>query len=454
VKWTFLAELAEILNTAWPKPSGFPGGSSISEGLSKTMAAELYGYVVVSSELNAWLETVSLNALGNWQRQDWVSQTFASETDTVSTECAILFLNYLRYQLDFTWHQILAAGGETLAKAYERLTGKTTAWNDFSQLLLEHMPPSAYSPGHRGWAPATYNPFPLLPYTSRDGLAARGANLSQGKSFSTRPWLRSIGIVKIKPCFLAAEAKVYSYMRLKWNETITVTLNLYGFAFPYVLAWSLKDPTTRADVTVAHSDPPRYDYVLDPPLDYKGPQTLVVDAGVEDLHTPGTFAYSKQSVEIEGADPNPASRYDFFTQQRSYSFSNNGNPSYAGDFHLEFSADVCEWLVPNQVTRISGIISCNTIVLVMGGDYTSDHETCVGAVWKAVKNYVRVAPITVGPPPPDPPPGWREALHWMAQMRAELAVHARADPNGARRAADLLGQYFGVEPQGFLGELP
>ncbi|MBZ5594283.1 MAG: hypothetical protein LAP39_18740 [Acidobacteriia bacterium] len=62
-----------------------------------------------------------------------------------------------------------------------------------------------------------------------------------------------------------------------------------------------------------------------------------------------------------------------------------------------------------------------------------------------------IPPFTVGPTPPDPPPGWREALRWAAQVRNDLRQHIRSNPREVQTVAELLGKHFGVEPVEFLG---
>ena len=49
--------------------------------------------------------------------------------------CAVLFLNWMRFQLGYSWTQIIAAGDSTLAKTYQNLTGQTDGYALFMALM-------------------------------------------------------------------------------------------------------------------------------------------------------------------------------------------------------------------------------------------------------------------------------------------------------------------------------
>jgi hypothetical protein len=110
---------------------GFDPGQSHGEGLSRVLAAELYpGIAGRFAGGLAWLYS---------PRPDWVSNTELTDQGAVSYGCASLFLNYLHYQLGFTWQQIIAAADNTLALVAQNL-GSLNAWNDFSAVISRHYP--------------------------------------------------------------------------------------------------------------------------------------------------------------------------------------------------------------------------------------------------------------------------------------------------------------------------
>jgi len=123
-------------------------GTSPGEGLSRVLATELY-----PAQLNGFVSAPTwLNAPG---RPDFVTISDPTDRSYVSTGCSTLFLNYLRYQLDYTWPEIVAATGATLENTYHALTGASGGISPFKNLLQQFLP--AGTPVHL----TTDNPFPL-----------------------------------------------------------------------------------------------------------------------------------------------------------------------------------------------------------------------------------------------------------------------------------------------------
>lgn len=126
-----VAEISEVFQANMP---GAPWncGASNGEGLSRVNATEIYpaqldGYTSAAS----WLDN---------GRPNFVDSTDPTDRNYISTGCAVLFLNYLHYQLDFAWPEIVAAGAPTLAGTYQNLTGQTDGFAQFSNLLAAYFP--------------------------------------------------------------------------------------------------------------------------------------------------------------------------------------------------------------------------------------------------------------------------------------------------------------------------
>jgi len=116
----YVAELSECFMGA--QGLGWVCGSSNGEGLSRYLA-----------ETETPAGTLDAFATGPaWAQAgfpDWVSTTEATDQNSVSTGCAIVYIYWLR-SLGYTIAQIVQAGGATLADNYQTLTGKTTAYAD------------------------------------------------------------------------------------------------------------------------------------------------------------------------------------------------------------------------------------------------------------------------------------------------------------------------------------
>jgi hypothetical protein len=128
---------------------GWNCGASTGEGLSRVLANVMYpgGEVADFIASNSWLNLKS--------RPNWVTRTDPSDTHYRSLGCSVLFLNWLRFQHDYSWEKIIAAGGRTLNSTYLHLTGKRTAWEDFTAFMDAHFPRG------RTYRLKTDNPFPL-----------------------------------------------------------------------------------------------------------------------------------------------------------------------------------------------------------------------------------------------------------------------------------------------------
>ena len=141
-----VAELVEVFEAA--QGVGWDCGGSNGEGLSRVLAtalypAELNGYTTAA----AWLDTPD--------RPDWVKNNNATDQDSVSNGCSVLFLNYLNTQLGYGWDQIVKGGAATLGQTYANLTGNPDGWTPFRQQLDNAFPLGSPS------GVTNDNPYPL-----------------------------------------------------------------------------------------------------------------------------------------------------------------------------------------------------------------------------------------------------------------------------------------------------
>jgi hypothetical protein len=132
VETAFMAEVVEVFSANQRR--GWNCGASNGEGLSRVLATELHpsqldGFATAS----AWL---------NSKRPNFVDRNDPTDEHPIATGCAVLFLNYLRYQLGYSWSDIVTHGQPTLSETCYSLTKKTSnVWHTFSALLDAHYPP-------------------------------------------------------------------------------------------------------------------------------------------------------------------------------------------------------------------------------------------------------------------------------------------------------------------------
>jgi hypothetical protein len=116
----YVAELSECF--MGPQGGGWGCGFSNGEGLSRfcaeqeTPAGTLTGF----ASGPAWAQAGF---------PDWVTKTEQTDQDDVSTGCSIVYIYWMR-SLGFSIPQIGQAAGATLSANYQKLTGKTSAYQD------------------------------------------------------------------------------------------------------------------------------------------------------------------------------------------------------------------------------------------------------------------------------------------------------------------------------------
>ena len=140
-----VAEFVEVFEAVQGK--GWDCGMGNGEGLSRVLATDPYRQQLDGFATAAvWLDSA---------RHDFVDHNFNGDTNPHANGCSVLFLNWLRFQLNFSWAQIVAAAAPSLGATYAKLTGKTDGFKQFSALLAQHFPKARPS------GLVNDNPFPL-----------------------------------------------------------------------------------------------------------------------------------------------------------------------------------------------------------------------------------------------------------------------------------------------------
>lgn len=173
---TLDAEVAEVFMAT--QAQGVNCGYSNGEALSRVLPTVLYPKLRWRFSVGtSWLNST------NPSRYDWVTHTKQTDGDFVSIGCGTLFYNYLAYQLNFSWRDIIAAGAPTLGQTAANL-GVANASANFAALLAQYFP--ANQTAHL----LDDDPFPL----GRPGLYMRH-NLADDGTFQTGPLASSPDII-------------------------------------------------------------------------------------------------------------------------------------------------------------------------------------------------------------------------------------------------------------------
>ena len=183
-KMMFVNELVEIFMSfnSQKGPATWNAGNSDGEGLSQFLGILRFPvghYYAYGSWANAWLAS---------GRADWVTAPKATDGDSVSFGCALLFLFYLNTQMGFTPAQIIQAGSTSLAGLYANLTGDSSnPFGFFLQLIESALPGTSTIAG--GVGQAQDDPFPIFTLKFWDnkntfGKAEVTAAVSHSRPFS------------------------------------------------------------------------------------------------------------------------------------------------------------------------------------------------------------------------------------------------------------------------------
>jgi hypothetical protein len=176
VPLTMDAEVAEVFMAT--QAQGVNCAFSNGEALSRVLPTVLYPKLRWRfMNGTSWLNSA------NPSRPDWVTNTNPTDTDFVSIGCGTLFYNYLAYQLNFSWRDIIAAGAPTLAQTAAKL-GVPAPFANFAALLAQYFPTNQTA--HL----VDDDPFPL----GRPGLYLRH-NLADDGTSQTGPLATSPDII-------------------------------------------------------------------------------------------------------------------------------------------------------------------------------------------------------------------------------------------------------------------
>jgi hypothetical protein len=128
-----VAEEAEIFMNIQAK--GWNPGWSNGEALSRVCAQILYPE-------RSWLFSTGSQWLNNNPRPGWVDTVEHTDQDFISIGCGSIFLNYLAYQLNYSWPDIIGAGAPTTNTLSETATilGVQNAYSSFASLLAAYYP--------------------------------------------------------------------------------------------------------------------------------------------------------------------------------------------------------------------------------------------------------------------------------------------------------------------------
>ena len=211
-RFVFVAELAEVLMdfTGY----GWRRAGSNGEALSIFLGTELHGdgYYRTGEgpRVNQWLN-------GN-PRTDWLRSTDGTDANRDSYGCGLLFLNWLRHQLNFGIRDIVTRPNcSTLAQVHEALSGGSDGAQAFLDLVERHVPTGSNPNVERD------NIFPLLEGGGRSlYLNGTTSTITANREVPGRE-------ISLDPGFICPPGK-YECWLVDQTEELDVVANCRGFA--------------------------------------------------------------------------------------------------------------------------------------------------------------------------------------------------------------------------------
>jgi hypothetical protein len=404
-RFLFIAELSEQIMKLyynWDPRTGR------GEALSRVMAEQLFpdaGYDTKSSVTPApWVN----NWLSQDPRPDFISIDDPSDTNPLSYGCGILFINYLRYQLNVPLFNICTFGGTSFADLYKGLTGRTDSpFNAMNDLLNKHFPKNVQLLNN--------NPFPLLEAADRKVLLSFGKTTSKSVPVG-------IGFAHVAP-FFTCPAKDYNFTRFNHTLTKRVTATATGFGQPQFLWKVNKIPLGLDQGSLSTSGP------------------VKVPGANSPTKTTGTFDFNYIQA-------------DSFTRTE---LSNNlqiTNTTFEGDYIVDLRVEVKEAKDPagapataeTSVDFSAGSIQYSTPYYMDQAKCEKDFEHALSVVPK-LETHIDVV-LNLPNPPPD---GYMtRVLEAIEGIRVEVEQLAEKDHAEAQRVAQFVGHKLNVPPTMFL----
>jgi len=404
----FVAEMSEILMSFY----NCDAITSQGEALSRVMAEELH-------------PASSANFVNTWTsfpepRPDWINKNEGltplarGDLDPIAFGCGIIFIYFLRYQLNISYDKICTNGGTTLADRYRTLT---KAVDDpaarVAALLDKHF-------GAKPFRLVGNNPFPLF-----EG-ADRRVTLAFGRPTSVSHVLPfASGHAHVKPFFTCPTAD-YPFYEIGSAVTQTITATTVGIGAP-TFRWSINGKpmflaAQTGDTVVCPVDEPD---PQNPDQPVHASQILTFDYKID---TTTTAAGTSSTLTLTSR-------------------------SNAGDYQPLIRVDCDEQVAPTTPVSAQQTITISTRSVLYGGSYSDDQQRCERAFQHAVAGKVRVYEDALSRLKnlPDPPPGYLTTVIEAAeQIRQEIAQVAVEDRATAANLAHYAAKKLGVPEKVFL----
>jgi hypothetical protein len=403
VRFVFVAELTEQLMLFY----NWPQNTNQSESISRVMAELLYptqpydtqNCVSPAPWVNDWLAARSTDTT------QYLSTSVPGENNSIAWGCGILFLNYMRFQLNLSLPDICQAAGPTLADRYHQVSGLT---NDplaaMNALLDKHFLANAKL--------ANNNPFPLLDAANRQvflQFAAPSTHTTRGLS----------GVAHLRP-FFNCPAKDYQFLWMRSEVTQKVTASTFGFGDPQ-FQWKIG---AYSAWVASSSGSAATDVAVPDPKDPNAPVHEAADFMFNFSHAEtGTLTEATSALQVT-------------------------NTSFQGDYTVDISVSVTERVDDDKNAVVAHQkVDFNTLWVLYDQQYQDDQTACAKRFEQALDNVPKLEQlINLIKTLPDPPSDrtLEQAIAAALEIERQIAEIADSDKAMASKVARYVAWRLGI----------
>ena len=388
----------------------------VDGGFNRDFASNLHA--LGKLRVNRWNPLLDGPFVNNWLKlkrtEDWVSKNEDTDKNDFSYGCAIVFLYYMRDQLQHSLGDIIKHGGDTLEATYHNLTGSSGGYTSLKTLLDQYLPYVAGDPTKQMNNLVTDNPFPIW----------EGNNRRVGLRFSEKTVTRLVPFssfgqhVKVRPFFTCPEA-TYRFQHRTFNSTLTCIASTEGFAQP-TFSWKVNG------LKGFHG----------------GSITPTVPISVDQAAHPGEPLTAPGAAHIQwGAETN-ASTYDEMKGELNLS---NSSDNHLGHEHLTVEVTVKERFGSEDSVTIPGWPTLDTADILYEDQFYLDRARCAARFWGQVAHYeLRDIPRVFRIPEPDPPQEITLGIRTLHGIAEELARIREGDQHLGAQLTDQLARSLQV----------
>ncbi len=389
VQGLFVAEIIEVLmdyRNIKNKKVSWHGNMSDGEGLSRVAAATLHPVGYYSALNGPFVHTWLKNGRGNW-----VTTTDPTDKTEDSFGCAILFIYYLRDQLNHSISAIIQKADDSLENTYQALAGSSGGFVPFKTLLDKYLPAGQMKDL------VSDNPFPIL--EGPDRLVS--LHFQEEQVSPPTSTVRRSPTVTVAP-FFTCPAKTYHYRPRNLYNRLKCIATVSGFAQPK-FTWLVNGLSASSGGSISPTVP------------------IVVD---EPQHPDAPSATTGQ-VRIYWNEISNTSSFDAMTGELDVS---NPSNDHHGHERLTVQVSVSETFGSADVVTQTGFGTLDTKDVRYEQAFYDDRDRCLSAFHHKLDQYARVKAIPIVFTLPDPAPELRAAVHLLKEIVSELHAVTAKDP--------------------------